>query len=440
MQINELLSVTESGAVCAACGPIRLPAACEHASAADIDRARELLSRPPRRRQRARWEAVQSVTSEHENGTYELVRLADGTMGCSCLSFVQSNAVMPAVYSRGVPGVACKHLRRHLGRRRREVRSQPRRPSLWQKYLLRALCAEAPEAQSGEQAYYAIRRGLELQGVRYVSLVGQLRRQEKVRLLPVWAFGVEIEGVGAPQSGLTTALSGAGLPAFIGDRHSPEGGRWKVTYDGSVHGDHPFELVSPKLFGDPGFGQLRKACRATRAAGGGGNASCGLHVHVDAFNLSLQEIQKLARLWHAIERPILHRLVSPSRRHNSFCKPLDAATLASIERARSTDSLGLIDRYRSLNVAAYDAHRSLEIRLHQHSLNARKIGAWVTLHLLLVSAVKQGLDPAAVRPEWPSLASALGVESGTPLVRSAWRHLSARLESAADESSVAEAA
>lgn len=437
MQINEFISVTAAGVSCTRCG--RLGAGrCSHAQNVNIEQAQALLARPPQRHVEPRWEVIGQVESQHLNGRYDLLRLVDGTMACSCLSFIQSAGVRELVFPGGIRGSGCKHLRRHVGESDRQVRTQPPGPSDWQKYLLRSLCAECPEFLTAEQAYYAVRRGLELQGVQYAALVRHMRRQDRIRLLPVWAFGVEIEGYNVERRALASAIVGAGLPVFDGGRTTSPNGSWKLTGDASIHGIHPFELVSPKLIGQPGFNQLTRICETTRRAGGTGNRSCGLHVHVDAFNLGIDEIKNLARLWHKIERPILHRLVSTSRRTNSYCRPLDGATYSHILESTQLSQMSLVDRYHSLNVAAYARHRSLEIRLHQHSLNARKIRAWVTLQLLLASAVKQGLNPRQVHPTWDALGEALDVASGTPLVRQCWSYLTGRLGASDEEQQAAE--
>ena len=148
--------------------------------------------------------------------------------------------------------------------------------------------------------------------------------------------------------------------------------------------------------------------------------------------------------WHRFGQkwnPVfLHGLIPGSRRTNHFCAPLTGQTYSQILAASDRSQLGLVDRYHSLNVAAYGRHGSLEIRLHQHSLNAGKIRAWATLQLLLASAVKQGLQPRQVEPTWPSLAEALDVTNGTPLVRRAWELLTTRFNGSEIETPVSEAA
>jgi hypothetical protein len=103
----------------------------------------------------------------------------------------------------------------------------------------------------------------------------------------------------------------------------------------------------------------------TTYAAGRVNKSCGLHVHLDQRQVTKDvAIARFDRLVKAQE--LLFRLVAPSRLDNTYCKP-----------SRSFDSQ---NRYHVINGKhAYQAHRTLEVRLHQGSLDAIKILAWIDL-------------------------------------------------------------
>ena len=103
----------------------------------------------------------------------------------------------------------------------------------------------------------------------------------------------------------------------------------------------------------------------TTYAGGRVNKSCGLHVHLDQRQVTREvAITRFDRLVKAQE--LLFRLVAPSRIDNTYCKP-----------SRSFDAQ---NRYHVINGKhAYQAHRTLEVRLHQGSLDAIKILAWIDL-------------------------------------------------------------
>ena len=71
-------------------------------------------------------------------------------------------------------------------------------------------------------------------------------------------------------------------------------------------------------------------------------------------------------------------LVAPSRLNNSYCKAVSPQRAeANAERIRNgevSDIQG--DRYQSFNLQAFDRHGTLEIRLHQGTLNGTKAIAW----------------------------------------------------------------
>jgi len=69
-------------------------------------------------------------------------------------------------------------------------------------------------------------------------------------------------------------------------------------------------------------------------------------------------------------------LVAPSRLNNRFCKVRTVAEAhATAERIRS-GQIGIGDRYVSLNLESFDRHGTIEVRLHQGTLNGRKAVAW----------------------------------------------------------------
>lgn len=125
-------------------------------------------------------------------------------------------------------------------------------------------------------------------------------------------FGVELEilipqGVrdGLTLSSLAKSLTVAsGLTVkFCGYTHETME-CWKIVTDASVQGnaqDLSLELVSPVLKGQEGLKNLRSMLAAARQVGIATNSTCGLHVHIDATNTSLEELQRTAQCFTALE-------------------------------------------------------------------------------------------------------------------------------------------
>ncbi|NDG65212.1 MAG: hypothetical protein EBY29_17390, partial [Planctomycetes bacterium] len=172
------------------------------------------------------------------------------------------------------------------------------------------------------------------------------------------AIGIEIEGF-APmnRNELVTCL-----PIYA-----------NAVHDGSIRAPHdmsPAEVIC-LLNRDEMEPRLFRLCAALGKVGFATNKSCGLHVHLDARHLSLDEVCNRAKTinkWLAAMR----ELVPLSRRDNSYC---------AFGFSRS-------ERYRAVNVCSHSKHGTLEIRLHSSTANYQKILAWIRLVELLFSIGK----------------------------------------------------
>lgn len=168
--------------------------------------------------------------------------------------------------------------------------------------------------------------------------------------------GVELEfGVPADDDGraLRLALVKAKLA-----------GRAALGDDGSVsipgRHTHELRLIAPET---QIAAVVTAACEALAACDATVNATCGLHVHLDARNRDPAEMH--ARLYRAL--PWLYSIVSPSRRRNQYCR-----------RNRSAQP-DRSQRYLAINACAERAHGTIEVRLHHGTVDAAKIRHWILL-------------------------------------------------------------
>lgn len=148
---------------------------------------------------------------------------------------------------------------------------------------------------------------------------------------------------------------------------------------------------------------LAAVCGVITACHGAVNRSCGLHVHLDQRNLPLDAVQAVyTRL--AAAQPLLRRFVSASRlgeEGDRYC--------ARSPRVWSTGS-----RYRAINACAYQTHRTLEIRLHQGTIDATKITNWVALLIAIADCPWMPQRERRVTARW---LDAYGIE---PALRDYW--------------------
>lgn len=101
------------------------------------------------------------------------------------------------------------------------------------------------------------------------------------------------------------------------------------------------------------------------------NRSCGLHVHLDVRNRDADLVYKnLVRVQN-----ILRGSQPVGRINNIHCKP---NTSDKLDKKRSEETGGRDDRYWVVNGAAYARHKSIEIRIHEGTVDCESIYNWVS--------------------------------------------------------------
>ena len=157
--------------------------------------------------------------------------------------------------------------------------------------------------------------------------------------------------------------------------------------DGSIDGK---EFVSPILSSDAGFDAINDFCKRAGRMGFNVDAKCGFHAHCDVRDLSVAQLKSVAyandktyKVWAAF--------VISSRRNNHYCEKhgWDKYDLARIDDMQDWKAFARSQtRYAWLNVAAYDAHGTLEVRLHTSTLEGKKVCNWVAAHTRFIDKVR----------------------------------------------------
>lgn len=211
-------------------------------------------------------------------------------------------------------------------------------------------------------------------------------------------FGVEIECI-MNQAEFTTSVRAKGINiSYRGYTHEDSDSAWKLVSDGSLRysgGRRGFvciELVSPILQGDEGMRQLQLVCESLAETRATVNKTCGLHVHHDAREQLIPE--DVRRLCHSYTnaRQAIDKLVAPSRRanNNSFCQHFSTSDLATIDAGHTINDMRVPNRYKVINLQAYQRHKSLEFRQHQGTVDFHKISAWVKFGQCMIEAARAG--------------------------------------------------
>src|SRR5262249_4362183 len=141
--------------------------------------------------------------------------------------------------------------------------------------------------------------------------------------------------------------------------------------------------------------------------------SCGLHVHIDASDLTLSAMKRLVVIYMENEK-VIDSFLPPSRRGeaNRFAKSITKTNLSHLKTARTADQIataiyggrdvGHMRRYVKLNFISFATHGTVEFRHHSGTVDAAKINQWVRICQQMVDlAVKEQDLPVtapSVRP------------------------------------------
>lgn len=192
-------------------------------------------------------------------------------------------------------------------------------------------------------------------------------------------FGVEIEAYNCTRERLARELREAGINVAVEGYNHTTSEHWKLVTDGSLCGSNTFELVSPILEGESGLRELEKVCWVLDFCDVKVNESCGLHVHMDAADFTMNTWKNLALSYKNIEN-VINAFMPTSRRNNHYCKSLSGISERRILEANTVSNLRAAfgnDRYHKVNLEAYARHRTVEFRQHGGSTNFTKISNWV---------------------------------------------------------------
>jgi len=230
-------------------------------------------------------------------------------------------------------------------------------------------------------------------------------------IISVGKFGVELECVVPSMNGNEQIVSEVNSIGY----HMNDTGYthvrtsyWKSLYDASVRAFDPTytnkEYVSPPLVGEDGIKEMKAVCEVIKKAGGQTNYTTGTHVHLDASDLTPQDIAKIIYFYGRFEGQF--DSLFPESRHlskNRFCKSVKRFvkyckrsgfeyfdSVFKLERVMNT-------RYVKVNVYSYLKHGTIEFRQHDGVLDGEALEMWIRLITRVVKYVKDGGDVVNVR-------------------------------------------
>lgn len=211
-------------------------------------------------------------------------------------------------------------------------------------------------------------------------------------------FGVEIEFFGAQNTALNQNFRASGLEVRNESYNHTTRPHWKFVSDGSITGNNAKEMVSPILQGTDGLRDFRKACKALRLSNAQVNTTCGVHVHLDANDYSIENFKTLLKNQYFAEIQI-DKIMPKSRRANSnrYCQGFRSNNqntfFQKIDSCRTVNELANLfrTRYFKLNLQSFQRHGTVEFRQHGASTNFLKIKNWILICARLVEFSKQNI-------------------------------------------------
>ena len=232
-------------------------------------------------------------------------------------------------------------------------------------------------------------------------------------------FGIEIE-----LTGLSRLRAAQVMAEYFGTPVSHDGGyygiysvldgqsrRWKVMSDGSITTEkkegrriipadstYSVELVSP-ICKYEDIETIQEIVRKLRAAGAIANASCGIHVHVDASHHNANTLRNITNIMASKEDLIYKALQVNVARERRYCKKVEQSFLEELNRKKpkTLEQVSRIwyngndgrhehyhnSRYHCLNLHSVFQKGTIEFRLFNGTTHAGKIKAYIQFCLAI---------------------------------------------------------
>lgn len=196
-------------------------------------------------------------------------------------------------------------------------------------------------------------------------------------------FGVEIE---CDSNGLGTQ----------GVRHILRNNGFSNWAENIYHDGSDVEIPSPILSGSKGLSELKSVMNLLKKHGCSTTSADGMHVHHDVKDLNLRQIHTIAETW-MINQPLIHSLVDVHRVANRWCRDLRREDLVAIENEIKLPPVPNAryehDKYKSLSVASRVDYGTLEIRLHEGTLDFEKARGWILFGQAFITNIAKMKKP-----------------------------------------------
>lgn len=231
-------------------------------------------------------------------------------------------------------------------------------------------------------------------------------------------FGIEIE-----LTGITREEAAKIMAKQLGtDRYYYDGGtyqtwiavdsqgrKWKAMYDGSITperkdgrtatSEYKCEIVSP-ICNYEDIETIQEIVRQLRHKGAIANASCGIHVHINARPHTARSLRNITNIMASKEDLLFKALGVSASRASRWCKKVENEFVETMNRRKptSTDAVARLwyngnanrarehydpSRYHALNLHAVWQKGTIEFRCFNGTTHAGKIKTYIQLCLAI---------------------------------------------------------
>ena len=191
-------------------------------------------------------------------------------------------------------------------------------------------------------------------------------------------FGVEIEFTGVNRDTVRQALRSNGIACEVQHYNHRTQPVWKIVTDSSCG----FEMVSPILQGERGFQDLKVVLDTMTQVGCQVNRQTGIHVHLEATDLSLLDVKHILKRYSDNEQEI-DSWFPRSRRgnNNSYCHSIDYyCNLNRLDLQLDgpvSEGARLTAKFCKVNTNHLNGYGTIEFRQHAGSTDYNKVSNWI---------------------------------------------------------------
>ena len=163
-----------------------------------------------------------------------------------------------------------------------------------------------------------------------------------------------------------------------------------IKWGGGFQHDRDFEIQTAPARGEPFRRQIEDICDALeKAKTFQDGLRSGLHIHIDARDLTDAQLRKVILAYGVIEE-VVARAVPYKRAANYYCKPLGEYAFSGlvkiprgqikyrVDKKCNLSVGGVAQRYLAMNLNAFLKHKTLEVRTHEATMDAKEIIGWST--------------------------------------------------------------